>query len=99
MSMRILILMLALCLTPLGGCATSRWPTAHEPRPTILQCDADALAACEPLLADDGYSCAVALKADAVNRARHIACQRIHRAAVQCLLNIEGAGVLTRKQP
>ena len=67
-----------------------------ESRPKIIQCSSDALAACLPLQADDGTDCGAALKADAVNRARHIECQAIQRAAVQCLKNIEAAGLLTR---
>lgn len=90
------ILAVALCLTLLAGCAQSRFLTAPESRPKILQCSSDALAACQPLIADDGNDCGAALKADAINRGRHIECQLIQRAAVQCLLNIEAAGLLTR---
>ncbi|HPG95117.1 MAG TPA: hypothetical protein PLR28_11225 [Dokdonella sp.] len=64
--------------------------------PKIVQCSSEALAACLPLIADDGADCGAALKADAVNRGRHIDCQAQQRAAVQCLKNIEAAGLLTR---
>ena len=87
---------LACCLMLLAACATNRWPVAPQSPPKIVQCSSEALAACLPLIADDGTNCAAALKSDAVNRARHIECQAQQRAAVMCLRNIEAAGLLTR---
>lgn len=48
-------------------------------------------------MADDGADFGAVLKADAVNRGRYLECQRMQRAAVRCLINIENAGLLTRQ--
>ena len=76
--------------------------------PPVIQCDSQALAPCDPLIIDDVSQCppdrasdtgcaAAALKADAVNRDRAIACQRRQRAAADCLRTLEARGVLKRK--
>jgi hypothetical protein len=69
-----------------------------------VQCSAEAIAPCAPLIADDRTQCgalpadagcaAAVLKADAVNRGRHIECQRKQRAAADCLRTLQNSGVL-----
>lgn len=77
--------------------------------PKVTQCSAEALAPCDPLLIDDVAQCppgraegtgcaAAALKADAVNRGRHIDCQRRQRAAADCLRTLQASGVLKPRQ-
>ena len=98
----------ALCLPLFSACATSRFTTAPD-SPPVVQCDAEALAPCAPLQIDDvatcappraeGAGCAAAvLKADAVNRERHLDCQRRQRAAIDCLETLQARGVL-KAQP
>lgn len=98
----------ALCLSLFSACATNSPPTANEP-PTVIQCSADAIAACAPLVVDDVAQCATdrpagagcaaaALKADATNRARHIECQQRQQAAAACLRELEASGILRPRQ-
>jgi hypothetical protein len=63
----------------------------------VLQCDAEALIPCTPLIADAGTDCGAALKADAVNRQRMIECQIRQRAASACLLELERVGILSKR--
>lgn len=65
--------------------------------PKVAQCSAEALEACPHLVADEGSDCGAALKADAVNRGRHIECQKLQRALIDCLQILERAGILVRK--
>lgn len=71
----------------------------------MVQCNVDAIAPCDPLVIDDVDQCpkgreagtgcaAAALKADAVNRARHMDCQRRQRAAADCLRTLQADGLL-----
>lgn len=101
MSMPARILLVACCLTVLASCATNRFGTAgaSPPDPKIAQCSAEALEPCPYLVADEGPGCDAALKADAVNRGRHIECQQRQRALIDCLRILERAGILTRKAP
>lgn len=71
----------------------------------MIQCSAEAITACTPLLIDDVAQCAppraegagcaaAALKADQANRERYLDCQRRQRAASACLRVLQERGVL-----
>ena len=87
--------LLALFPIALASCASTPLQTVPPPRPSIAQCDAQALAACDPMVPDADASVAAALKADAENAGRFIACQMRHFAAVSCLRVLERDGLLT----
>jgi hypothetical protein len=54
---------------------------------------------CDPAR-EPGTGCAAAaLKADAVNRQRHIECQLRQRALADCLRTLEASGVLRQRDP
>ena len=67
--------------------------------PAVSQCDSEAMQPCAGLVADADNSAAAAIKADAQNRERFIACQRIQLAAVECLVELERGGLLKRRKP
>lgn len=104
MSMLIRICCGAWCLLGLSACEMNRFQT-RSASPKVIQCSADALARCAPLVIDDVAQCppdrpagagcaAAALKADAANRARYLECQQRQRAAADCLRTLQADGVL-----
>ncbi len=94
---RALILLVAAFPIALSSCASNKLLPVPPPRPAITQCDAQALAACEPMVADADPSLVAMLAADAENAGRFIACQMRHAASVACLMTLQHQGVLTTK--
>lgn len=53
------------CLLLLCGCAAIKWPSQSRSPPTIVQCDAQLLLPCDPLIADDDPIVTASLEAQA----------------------------------
>jgi hypothetical protein len=63
-----------------------------------IQCDADLLKPCDPLIYDASDSVADALIADAENNGRMISCQLAQRALADCLCKLERGGIVKPRE-
>lgn len=82
------------------GCGANPWKPSPEPPPKPIDCDAQALQACEaPEIEPEGAPLAISEEVDEVNRHRWLRCILRHTAALACFAALRAEGVLQGAAP